>query len=165
VLHSSIGSGATIGYQNTRVPNRRQNMTPCMIAKAPSLGPSKTDPPKALTTCQSLEARTTNSIPPEPCGKDSGDIGASSGIFHLARAPMTSSKRLTPSAYFCLTRGTCGTLRQDGEQRGLPIVTPAPFDGTDMTMHSQQEHGNHALTQHDPSHFTTMTSIPLQRRG
>jgi hypothetical protein len=25
-----------VGYQNTRVPNRRQNMAPCTIAKAPS---------------------------------------------------------------------------------------------------------------------------------
>jgi hypothetical protein len=31
--------------------------------------------------------------------------------------------------------------------------------------HSQQERKNHALTQCDPGHSTTMTSIPLQRWG
>jgi hypothetical protein len=44
-------------------------------------------------------------------------------------------------------------------------AAPALADGTDVTVHSQQEHGNHVLTQHDPSHSTTTTSIPLQRRG
>jgi hypothetical protein len=34
------------------------------------------------------------------------------------------------------------------------------WDGHDL--HSEQEHGNHALTQHDPGHSTTVTSIPLQ---
>jgi hypothetical protein len=46
-----------------------------------------------------------------------------------------------------------------------PTMAPAPADETDVTVHSQQEHGNHALTQYDPGHSTTMTSIPLQRRG
>jgi hypothetical protein len=36
------------------------------------------------------------------------------------------------------------------------------WDGRD---HTKQEHGNHALTQRDPGHSTTTTSIPLQRRG
>jgi hypothetical protein len=44
-------------------------------------GPSKIDPPKALTACQSLVARTTNSIPPEPCGKVSSEMGALGDIF------------------------------------------------------------------------------------
>jgi hypothetical protein len=35
VLHST-GLGASVGYQNTGVPNRRQNMAPCTITKAPS---------------------------------------------------------------------------------------------------------------------------------
>jgi hypothetical protein len=51
------------------------------------------------------------------------------------------------------------------EATGAPTVAPTPANGTDMTMQSQQEHGNHALTQHDPGHSTMMTSIPLQRWG
>jgi hypothetical protein len=65
-------------------------------------GPSKTDPPKALTACQSLEARKSTSISPEPYEKVSGEIGASGGIFCLVQAPMTSSKCPTPSTYFHL---------------------------------------------------------------
>jgi hypothetical protein len=75
-----------------------------------------------------------------------------------------SSKLPTPSAYFCLARGTRGTLWLDGEPQGPPTTALTPADGTDVTVHSQQEHGNHALTQHDLGHSTTMTSIPLQRR-
>jgi hypothetical protein len=48
---------------------------------------------------------------------------------------------------------------------GPQTAAPTPADGMDVTVHSQQEHRNHALTQHDPDHSTTMTSIPLQRRG
>jgi hypothetical protein len=44
-------------------------------------------------------------------------------------------------------------------------VAPTPTDGTDVTTHNEQEHGNHTLTQHDLGHSTTMTSIPLQQRG
>jgi hypothetical protein len=63
--------------------------------------------------------------------------------------PWRYQKRLTPSAYFCLARGTCVTIRQDSEPRGPPTAAPAPTDGTDVTVHSQQEHENHILTQHD----------------
>jgi hypothetical protein len=83
-------------------------------------GPGKTDPPKALTAGQSLETRKSTSIPPEPCREVSGEIGASGGSFRLARAPMTSSKRPTPLAYFRLIRGTCEALWQDREPRGPP---------------------------------------------
>jgi hypothetical protein len=76
-----------------------------------------------------------------------------------------SSKRPTPSAYFHLTRATCGALWQDGETWGPPTATLTPADGMNVTVHSQQEHENHALTQHDPGHFTMMTSITLQRWG
>jgi hypothetical protein len=67
-------------------------------------------------------------------------------FFRLARAPVMSSKCPNPLAYSHLARGTRGTLRQDGEPRGPLTVAPAPADRTDVTMHSQQEHGNHALT-------------------
>jgi hypothetical protein len=40
-------------------------------------------------------------------------------------------------------------------------AAPIPTDGTDMTVHSEQERRNRALIQHDSGHFTTMTSIPL----
>jgi hypothetical protein len=46
---------------------------------------------------------------------------------------------------------------------GVPTTTLISTNGTDMTTHSEQERGNHALTQHDPGHSTTTTSIPLQR--
>jgi hypothetical protein len=44
-------------------------------------------------------------------------------------------------------------------------VPLAPADGTDVTVHSKQEHEKHALTQRDLGHSTTTTSIPLQRWG
>jgi hypothetical protein len=49
-----------------------------------------------------------------------------------------------PSAYFYLARGTRGALWQDGEPRGPPTAAPTPADGTDVTVHSEQGHGNHA---------------------
>jgi hypothetical protein len=49
------------------------------------------------------------------------------------------------------------------ESHGVPTTTLISTNGTDMTTHSEQERGNHALTQHDPGHSTTTTSIPLQR--
>jgi hypothetical protein len=51
------------------------------------------------------------------------------------------------------------------EATGALTTAPIPADGTDVTVLSEQERGNHALTQHDPSHSTTMTSIPLQQQG
>jgi hypothetical protein len=80
--------------------------------------PSKTDPPKTLTACQSLEARKPISISLDPCGEVSGKIGTSGGNFCLARAPMTPSKHPTLSAYSRLAQGTCGTLWQDEEPQG-----------------------------------------------
>jgi hypothetical protein len=91
-------------------------------------GPSKIDRPKTLTACQSLEARKSTSTP-EPCGKVSGEIDASGDSSRLARAPMTSSKRPTPSAYFRLARGTRGTLWQDGEPRPPQPWHPLPSMG------------------------------------
>jgi hypothetical protein len=87
---------------------------------------------------------------------------------HLSTSPeplRRHRKRPTPSAYFHLARGTRVTLWQDGEPQGPPTAPPAPADGMDVTVHSKQEHENHTLTQLDPDHSTTMTSIPLQRRG
>jgi hypothetical protein len=51
------------------------------------------------------------------------------------------------------------------EATGALTTTPIPADGTDMTVHSEQERGNRILTQHDPGYSTTTTSIPLQRQG
>jgi hypothetical protein len=113
-------------------------------------GPNKTDPPKTLTAYQSHETRKSTFILPEPCGKASGEIDASGNSFRLARAPVTSSKHPTPLVYFCLARGTRGALWQDREPRRPPTAAPTPGDGTDVTVHNQQEHGDHALTQHDP---------------
>jgi hypothetical protein len=48
---------------------------------------------------------------------------------------------------------------------GVPTTTPILTDGMDMTAHSKQERENCALTQYDPGHSTTTTSIPLQRWG
>jgi hypothetical protein len=36
------------------------------------------------------------------------------------------------------------------EATGALTTTPTPTNGTDVTVHSEQERGNHALTQHDP---------------
>jgi hypothetical protein len=47
------------------------------------------------------------------------------------------------------------------EATGPLTVVPISTDGMDMTVHSEQECGNRALTQHGPSQSTTMTSIPL----
>jgi hypothetical protein len=79
--------------------------------------------------------------------------------------PRDVIKAPNPSAYFCLARGTRGALWQDEEPQEAPTMTPTPTDGTDVTVHSQQEHGDRALTQCDPSHSTTMIFIPLQQRG
>jgi hypothetical protein len=48
---------------------------------------------------------------------------------------------------------------------GGPNYGTHSIDVMDVTMHSQQEHGNHTLTRHDPDHSTTMTSIPPQQRA
>jgi hypothetical protein len=54
---------------------------PAQSLKPHRRGPSKVDSPKAQIACRSLVARTTNSIPPEPCGEVSGKTSASDGIF------------------------------------------------------------------------------------
>jgi hypothetical protein len=97
---------------------------------------------------------------------------------------MLSSKRLTPA--LCRERvppradpnnvstgapGPLGILLPHPRDMWSPLArrgamgalttAPTPTDGTDMTVHNEQERGNRALTQHDPGHFTTTTSIPL----
>jgi hypothetical protein len=62
------------------------------------------------------------------------------------------------------SRDTWSPLARRGAMGAL-TATPIPADGTDMTVHSEQERGNRALIQHDPGHSTTTTSIPLQRQG
>jgi hypothetical protein len=57
-------------------------------------------------------------------------------------------------------RDTWSPLARQGAMGAL-TATPIPTDRTNMTMHSEQERENRALTQHDPGHSTTMTSIPL----
>jgi hypothetical protein len=157
--------GLLSGIKIPGYPTNDKIRHPARSLKPHRRGPSKTNPPKALTVCQSLVARTTNSIPPEPCEKVSGEMGALGGIFPLCLSPGDVIKVPNPLSLLHLARGTRGTLWQDGEPWGPPTTAPAPADGMDVTMHSQQEHGNHALTQHDPDHSTMMTSIPLQRRG
>jgi hypothetical protein len=48
-------------------------------------------------------------------------------------------------------RGSWSPLARQGATGALTTV-PIPADRADITMHSEQEHGNRALTQHDPSH-------------
>jgi hypothetical protein len=69
---------------------------PARSLKPHHRGPSKTDSPNALTACQSLEARTINSIPPEPCGKVSGEIGTSGSIFPPRPSPCDVIKAPDP---------------------------------------------------------------------
>jgi hypothetical protein len=64
-----------------------------------------------------------------------------------------------------LHRGTRGALWQGGKPWGPPTMAPVPADEMDMTVHSEQERGNRALTLHDPGHSTMTTSILLQRWG
>jgi hypothetical protein len=112
-------------------------------------GPGKTDSLKALTACQSLEAENQPPSRVEPCRKVSGEIYVSGDGFRLARAPVMSSKRLTPApcrerlpprltpatkaqerptplAYFCLARGTRRALWQNREPRGPSPRHPLP---------------------------------------
>jgi hypothetical protein len=37
---------------------------------------------------------------------------------------------------------------------GALTTVPILADGTDMTVHSEQKHGNRTLIQHDPGHST-----------
>jgi hypothetical protein len=75
---------------------------------------------------------------------------------------MYARKCLTLLAYFCLARETHRALWQDEEPQGPLTTTPTPADRMDVTVHSEQEHRNRALTQHDPGHSTTTMIIPLQ---
>jgi hypothetical protein len=53
VLHSSTGSGATVGYQNTQGTHQRVKIqhSTCVIKMAHHKGPKK-----AVTACQPLKA-------------------------------------------------------------------------------------------------------------
>jgi hypothetical protein len=106
----------------------------------------------------------TNSIPPEPSGKVLGKMGASGGNFPPRPIPYDVIE--APDPFSLLPPCPRDTWNPQARWRatGPPTAAPAPANGTDMTVYSQQEHGNHALTQNDPSHSTTMTSIPLQQR-
>jgi hypothetical protein len=209
------------GIKIPRYPTDGKIRHPVRSLKPHRRGPGKTNPSKALTACQSLEARKTTSIPLEPCRKVSGEIGVSGGIFPPRPSPHDVIKSAQPPRRTSASpeghvkpSGKTGShespqpsvadpesflwvgtqyrnsapqyatvlatvLRYLGHRKsgvvlglpktwlGPPLPTAAltPADGTDVTVHSQQEHGNHALTQHDPIHSTTITSIPLQRRG
>jgi hypothetical protein len=88
---------------------------------------------------------------------------------HLSASPeppRCHQKRLTPRGAFpsCL-RGTWNPQARQGATRAPNHDTrPHRRDG-DVTVHSQQGHGNHALTRQDPSHSTTTTSMPPQQWG
>jgi hypothetical protein len=136
---------------------------PARLLKPHHRAPCKTDLPKALTACQSLEARTTNSIPPEPCGKVSGEIGASGDISPSRPSPHNIIKVPDPLGLLppC-SRDTCNPLGKTVSHGNPPTAALAPTDGTYVIVHSQEEHGSHALTKCDPGHSTTTTSILLQ---
>jgi hypothetical protein len=115
------------GIKIPRYPTEGKIQHPARSLKPHCRGPGKTGPPKPLTACQLLEAWTTNSIPPEPCERVLGEMGISGGIFLPRLSPRDFIKAPDPSSYFRLTRGTCGTLWQDGEPRGPPkLQHPLP---------------------------------------
>jgi hypothetical protein len=58
-------------------------------------------------------------------------------------------------------RDAWSPLTRPGATGALTVV-PIPADGMDVTVHSEHERGNRALTQHDPGHSTTTTSVPHQ---
>jgi hypothetical protein len=59
-------------------------------------------------------------------------------------------------------RDTWSPLARRGATGAL-TTTPTPADGTDVTMYSQQEHENHALTQHDPGHHNDIYTSTAMR--
>jgi hypothetical protein len=74
--------------------------------------------------------------------------------------PRHHQRRLTPhGAFLPRPRGAWNPQARRGAT-GAPNYGTRSIDVMDVTVHSQQEHGNHALTRHDPDHSTTMTSIP-----
>jgi hypothetical protein len=132
---------------------------PARLLSQPTIGD-----PKALTACQPLKVRTTNSISPEPCGEASGTIGISGDISPSRPSPRGVIKGARPPAVcFHLARGARGALRQDGEPRGPPNYGTRSID-VDVTVHSQQGHMNVNLTRHDPFshddiHSSTATGV------
>jgi hypothetical protein len=87
VLHSSTGSGLLSGIKIPGYPTDGKIWHPVRSLKPYRSAPRKTDLLRALTTCQSLEACTTNSIPPEPCGKVSGEIRRLGQYFFASPEP------------------------------------------------------------------------------
>jgi hypothetical protein len=131
-------------------------------------GTSKVDSPKAQVARQSLMARVTNSIPPEPCGEVSGEMSASDDIFCLAWAPMASSKTPDPLAYFLLARETRGTLWQDGEPWGPPNrgTRSRRWDGLDRAPSpgAREPHPDRTWPRsfyHDDVHISTATGVTI----
>jgi hypothetical protein len=142
------------GIKILRVPNRGKTWHPAHLLK-----PYRRGPKKALTACQLLKARTTNSISPEPREEASGTIG----ISPEPKPPQHHQKRLTPRGVFpSRPRGMWNPQERRGAMRP-PTTVLAPIDVMDVTMHSQQEHGNHVLTRYDSGHSPMMTSIPQQQ--
>jgi hypothetical protein len=126
--------------------------------------PDKTDPLKALTACQSLEAKSQ----PPSCPS----LVERSWVRQVPRAAVCASlephdiiKSARPRAPSGMTSASPEGHAKPSSKTGTPTTAPTPVDGMDMTVHSEQEHRNHALTQRDPGHSITTTSIPLQRRG
>jgi hypothetical protein len=137
------------GIKITGYPTDGKIRHPTRSLKPHHRGPSKTDLPKTLIACQPLVARTTNSIPPEPCGKVSGEMGASGGIFLPRPSPHDVIKAPDPLGILPSRPRDTWNLLARREATGAPSAAPAPADGTDVTARSQQQHRNHTLTQHD----------------
>jgi hypothetical protein len=91
---------------------------------------------------------------PDPCAL-SGTISVSPDPSNVSTGAPDPLGVLLPRP-----RDTLSLLARWGATGALTMV-PTPANGTDVTVHSEQEHGNYALTQHDPSHSTTTTTIPL----
>jgi hypothetical protein len=124
---------SVVRYQNTQSTQQRVKYGTLHVCLNPIVGA-----PKSTAACQPLEARTTNSISPEPCGEASSTIGTSGDISLPHPSPHGVIKSARPPAVcFHLARGARGTLRQDEEPRGPPTTALATIDGLDVTMHSQ----------------------------
>jgi hypothetical protein len=136
---------------------------PARLLKPHHRGPGKADPLKALTACHSkLRA---NLRPARALRRGLGRDRCLGRQFLPHLSPDDIIKAPDPLGVLSPRPRDMWSPLEIWGATGPPITAPTPCDGMDMTVHSEHEHGNHALTQHDPSHFTMMTSIPLQQQG
>jgi hypothetical protein len=101
----------------------------------------------------------------------SGNSSASPEPHDVIKAPnpynvsMRAPNPYAPSGTFSASPRDVWRPLAKPRATGALTASPIPTDGTEMTVHSEQEHGNRTLIQHDPGHSTMTISIPLQRRG